>query len=73
MVPKIIKQQEDILKQLKIFRTSIKKKKIFNFEGFKNMLNNHKNFEEGNLYPKLEEELPESEKKLIIKRINEIL
>lgn len=73
MVPKIVKQHDEILKKLKIFKTSIKKKKAFDFEGFRELLINHKNFEEGNLYPKLEEELPESEKKLIIKRINEIL
>ena len=73
MVPKIIKQHDEILKELKIFKTSIKKKKAFDFEKFREMLINHKNFEEANLYPKLEEELPESEKKLIIERINQIL
>ncbi|UCD13824.1 MAG: hemerythrin domain-containing protein [Thermoplasmatales archaeon] len=73
MVPKVLKQHDEILKKLKIFKKSIKKKKAFDFQGFKEMLKNHKNFEEGNLYPRLEQELPESEKKLIIKRINEIL
>ena len=66
-------QHQNILKELKIFKLYIKKKKTFDFEGFKEMLMNHKNFEEANLYPKLEKELPESEKKLIIKRINDIL
>jgi len=73
MVPKIISQHENILKQLKVFRTSIKKKKTFNFKGFKELLKEHKNYEEEQLYPRLENELNEPEKKLIIKRINEIL
>ena len=73
MVPKVLKQHDEILKKLKIFKKSIKKKKAFDFQGFKEMLKNHKNFEEGKLYPKLEQELPESEKTLIIKRINEVL
>lgn len=73
MVPNIIKQHNEILNKLKIFKTNIKKKKTFDFEKFKELLKNHKNFEEANLYPKLEEELSESEKKSIMKRINDIL
>jgi hemerythrin-like domain-containing protein len=73
MVPKIVKQHEEILKKLKTLKTDIKKKKVFDFEEFKEMLKTHKNFEEENLYPKLEKDLPESDKKLIIERINQIL
>jgi len=73
MIPMVIKQHDEILKQLQIFKNSIKKKKDFDFKGFKEILKNHKDFEEGNLYPKLEQELSESDKNAIIKHINELL
>jgi len=72
MVPKVIKQHKEILKQLKLFKKSIIKKKTFDFERFLKLLKSHKSFEEGNLYPILEKELSESDKKSIIKRINDI-
>jgi hemerythrin superfamily protein len=73
MIPMVIKQHDEILKKLQLFKKSIIHKKDFDFQGFKEMLKNHKDFEEGNLYPKLEQELPESEKNEIIQRINEII
>lgn len=73
MVPKIIKQHQEILRQLKMFKKCIIKKKTYDFEYLLKLLKAHKKYEESNLYPMLEKGLSNQEKKIIIKRINEIL
>ena len=37
------------------------------------MLIEHKDFEEKNIYPKLDQEISEGEKRFIIERINEVI
>ena len=71
-VEKSIGQEQDIVSTMKLCK-DIKKRRIFDFQGFKVMITKHKNFEEGEVYPKLDQELGEAEKKVIIERINEIL
>lgn len=73
MLPELIKEHNEILNKLRVMRRNIKKRRPFDFYDFKVMLMNHKKFEEKEVYPKLDQELDESEKKVIIERINEIL
>lgn len=73
MIPELIKEHNIILNKLIVTKKEIKKKRTSNFQEFKDMLIKHKNFEEEKVYPKLDQVLDESEKKIIIKRINEIL
>lgn len=72
MIPELIKEHNEIFNQLKIMENNIKKDEYFDFKEFKNLLMKHKNFEDEKLYPKLDLELEESEKRRIINRINDI-
>ena len=73
MLPELTKQHNYILNQLSNWRKElVNKKKIEGFYKFKKALVNHKIFEENEVYPKLDQSLTESDKKLIIDRLNEI-
>jgi iron-sulfur cluster repair protein YtfE (RIC family) len=72
MIPELIKEHNEIFNQLKIMEKNIKEDEYFDFKEFKNLLMKHKNFEDEKLYPKLDLELEESEKRRIINRINDI-
>ncbi|UCF11801.1 MAG: hemerythrin domain-containing protein [Thermoplasmatales archaeon] len=73
MLPELIKEHNEILNNLRVMRRNIKKQKPFDFHSFKVILMKHKKFEEKEVYPKLDQELDKSEKKVIIQRINEVL
>lgn len=73
MLPELIKEHNEILNKLRVMRKDIKRQGVFDFKELKEMLMKHKNFEERKVYPKLDQELDESEKKVIVERINEIL
>ena len=73
MLPELIKEHNEILNNLRVMRRNIKKQRPFDFHSFKEILMKHKKFEEKEVYPKLDQELDESEKKAIIQRINEVL
>ena len=73
MLPELTKQHNYILNQLSNWRKElVNRKKIEDFHKFKKILVNHKIFEENEVYPKLDQSLTESDKKLIIDRLNEI-
>ena len=73
MLPELTKQHNFILNQLSSWRKElIDRKKIEGFYKFKKVLVNHKIFEENEVYPKLDQSLTDSDKKLIINRLNEI-
>ncbi len=72
MVPQLMKEHDQIYNKLKEMRNSIISGKFRDYQGFKDLLLKHKNFEEKSLYPILDEELDETTKKLVIDRINEI-
>ncbi len=73
MLPELTKQHNFILNQLAIWRKElVNERKINGFVKFKKILVNHKIFEENEVYPKLDQSLSESDKKLIIDRLNEI-
>lgn len=73
MLPELIKEHNEILNNLRVMRRNIKKQRPFDFHSFKVTLMKHKKFEEKEVYPKLDQDLDESEKKVIIQRINEVL
>ena len=73
MVPELIKEHNEILNNLRLMRKDIKKQRKFDFDTFVEVLMNHKTFEENSLYPKLDQELEESQKKMIVDRISQIL
>ena len=73
MLPELTKQHNFILNQLSNWRKEIvNKRKIDGFFKFNKVLVNHKIFEENEVYPRLDQTLNESDKKLIIDRLNEI-
>ena len=73
MLPELTKQHNFILNQLSNWRKDlVNKDKIDGFYKFKKVLINHKIFEENEVYPKLDQSLADSDKKLIIGRLNEI-
>jgi len=68
----LFKAHDRILAMVKDMRKAIKKGRDFDFIGFKEMLLDHKNYEDETVYPKLDQELDEATKEAIIVRINEI-
>ena len=72
MVPRLISEHDEIFDRIKTMKKSIKKNKDFDFTGFRELLRKHKDFEDETVYPLFDQELDESEKKIIVKRINEI-
>jgi hemerythrin superfamily protein len=73
MLPELTKQHNYILNQLSNWRKDlVNKRKIDGFYKFKKVLFNHKIFEENEVYPKLDQALKDSDKNLIINRLNEI-
>jgi len=74
MLPELTKQHNILLNKLDSMRKEIRKKReIFNKNDFKDYLLNHKNFEEKDVYPKLNGSLTDEQKRLIIEKINEII
>ncbi len=73
MVPELIKEHNQILNQARILRKELLRQKTVDFESFKQMLTKHKTFEEEHLYPRLDQELDENQKKMIIDRLSEII
>jgi len=72
MIPELIKEHKEIFERLKLMKKSFKKKKAFEFQGFKELLMKHKDFEDEEVYPKFDQELDEEYKRIIINRINDI-
>ena len=74
MLPKLIDQHNVIISRLKNWREDIRRNnKIEGFYDFKKFLNNHREFEEKDFYPKLDETLTEEQKVNIISRITEMI
>ena len=73
MVPELIKEHNELLNRLRVMRSDLLKKKQSDFAWFKEKLMNHKRFEEETLYPKLDMELNEEQKLMIISRIEEMV
>lgn len=72
MLPIIMKQHNYILNTLSIMRRQVQNgKKPEDHLQLKSFLHKHKNYEEREVYPKLDESLNASQKKQVIDRINE--
>ena len=74
MLPELTQQHNVILNKLDLIRKDVRSRRnIKDLYGFKEFLIKHKNFEEKEVYPKLDQNLDEEKKKIIIDRINEII
>jgi len=67
------KQHTLILEEIELLRKKLRKREPFDFNKLKDMLLKHKTFEEKKVYPVLELEIDEAEKRFIIERINDIV
>ena len=74
MLPELTNQHNFILNTINNWRADVRKKRnLTNIYSFKEFLIKHKNYEEKELYPKLDQALSERKKKHIIAKINEII
>ena len=67
------KQHTNILEKVQILRKEVEIKEDVGTSKLKELLIKHKNLEEKKIYPKLDQEIGEGEKRFIIERINEII
>lgn len=72
MVPQLMKEHDIIYNKLKEMRKCINSDESCDFKEFKIILLKHKDFEEKDVYPILDQELDETTKKMIIDHIDEI-
>ena len=74
MLPELTKQHNYIVNTLNNWRENVRKKKMLtDVYSLKEFLIKHRQFEEENVYPKLEEALSEDDKRHIIAKINEMI
>jgi hemerythrin len=73
MLPELINEHNTLLNKLDIMRKDLIMCRSIDFDGFTESLVKHKNFEEVNLYPKLDQTLNDEQKKIIINRIKEMM
>jgi len=69
----LMNQHTEILKKIESLRKKLQKREPFDLSEIKNLLIKHKTFEEKHVYPILDQEIDDGEKRFIIERINEIL
>ena len=67
------KQHTLILEEIESLRKKLQKREPFDLNKVKKMLQEHKAFEEKKVYPVLDLEIDDSEKRFIIERINDVL
>jgi hemerythrin superfamily protein len=72
MVPELIKQHNEILNRMRVMRKDLLWNKPVKYDEFKDLIMDHKTFEEESLYPRLDQELTVPQKEEIIKKIREI-
>lgn len=74
MLPVLTQQHNVILNKLNNMRKNVRNKRpIRDIYEFKEFLIKHKNFEESEVYPHLDQTLNEKQKEIIINRINELI
>ena len=74
MLPNLTKQHNVILNNLNNWRDDIKNKRIpRDIFSFKEYLIKHKNYEENEVYPRLDESMTEDQKKYIFNKIDQII
>jgi hemerythrin-like domain-containing protein len=67
------KQHTDILEKVELLRKRLQIGKSIDVSDLKEILMKHKTFEEKNVYPVLDLEISEGEKRFMIERINEVI
>lgn len=72
IIPQLMIEHDKIYKKLKEMKNEINNNKTCNFSEFKELMIKHKNFEEKSFYPKLDQKLDETTKKMILKRMEKI-
>lgn len=72
LIPMLVSDHEKFEKILEKMRNDIKKNNTCEFQEFKKLIQKHKDFEETELYPLIDEKLNDEKKSIIIERINEI-
>lgn len=73
MLPTLTKQHNYIVNQLAVWRKDVRNKRnITDFNNLKEFIIRHKNFEEKDVYPLLDQVLDEEQKTQILQKINEI-
>jgi hemerythrin-like domain-containing protein len=74
MLPELTKHHNYIVNKLNNWREDISKKRVLtDVYSFKEFLDNHRQFEEEKVYPKLDESLSEDDKRNIVAKINEMI
>lgn len=74
MLPELTKQHNYIVNQLNNWRRDIRNKKtISDIFSFKQFIIRHKNYEEKEVYPRLDQALTEDQKIKIVEKIQEII
>jgi hemerythrin-like domain-containing protein len=74
MLPELTKQHNYIVNTLNNWRTDIANKKVLTeVYSFKEFMKKHREFEENEVYPKLDQALNEEVKRHIVAKINEII
>lgn len=74
MLPELTKQHNVLLNKLNNMRRDIyRRTKPTDLYGFKDFLMGHKTFEEKEVYPKLDNDMDNKSKKIILDKINEII
>lgn len=73
MLPTLTKQHNYIVNKLAVWRKDVRNKRnITDFNNLKEFIIRHKNFEEKDVYPLLDQVLDEEQKTQILQKINEI-
>ena len=68
----LMDQHTEILDKIESFRKKLEKREPFDLNELKKLLVKHKIFEEKSIYPVIDQEIDEGEKRFIIDRIKEI-
>ena len=68
----LMDQHTEILKKIEALRKKLQKREPFDINEIKKLLIKHKIFEEKKVYPILDQEIDEGEKRFIIERIKDI-
>jgi hemerythrin-like domain-containing protein len=73
MIPQLLQEHNEMVNTLKQIETKVNQGEDFEIRDLKKQLINHKNFEEEKVYPRLDQILSDSQRKIIISRISEII
>lgn len=68
----ISKQHTNILEKIETLNKKLENWEPFDLTEIKGLLNKHRQFEENNVYPKLDREISDGEKRFMIERIEEV-